>query len=104
MAEQGKLPYRAVAICGYRQRGRELYQKLLGEGIEIPYIIERNYQALAVLEAGLGTEIVGFQKPADYYRRAEAILLSGDLPEGIVREALELAGIEVPVITSMEEI
>ena len=96
------LSYRSVALCGYRKQGRELYKKLQATSIEIPYIIERNYQALSLVEKDLGTSIVGFGENAEFYQQAEVILLTGDLPEGIVYECLEIAGINVPVITSIE--
>lgn len=102
MEKENRLPYQRIAVCGYRQKGRELCRKLLEAGIEVPYIIERNYQALTFLEQGLKIEIVGFQKEPDYYRQAEVILMTGDLPEGVIRECLELAGIDVPVITDIE--
>lgn len=96
------LPYHSVALCGYRQQGRKIYQQLSQRGIHIPYIIERNYQSLAILEEDLDVEIVGFERNPEFYEQAEVVLLTGDLPETIVREALELAKIEIPIITDIE--
>ncbi len=96
------LPYHSVALCGYRQQGRKIYQQLSQKGIHIPYIIERNYQSLSLLEEDLDVEIVGFERTPEFYARAEVILLTGDLPETIIREALEFAKIEVPIVTDIE--
>lgn len=97
-----KKKYHSVALCGYRQRGKKRYKELLATGIQVPYIIERNYQALSVWESDMECEIVGFQMPLDYYRQADAILLTGDLPEATIRETLELAKIDVPIIVDIE--
>lgn len=102
MKKENKFSYQKIALGGYRQKGRELYSKLIEMGVDIPYIVERNYQSLTLLEQDLGVEIVGFQKEPEYYRQAEVILLTGDLPEGVIRECFELAGIDVPVITDIE--
>ncbi len=91
---------RSAAICGFRNKGRKLYEYLKQKNIHIPYIIERNYEALAWLETGLDIPIVGFNENADFYRHAEAVILSGDLPEDTVKECLMLAGIDIPVISN----
>ncbi|MGN0247294.1 MAG: hypothetical protein ACI4DK_15185 [Lachnospiraceae bacterium] len=96
------LPYHSVALCGYRQQGRKIYQQLSQRGIHIPYIIERNYQSLSLLEENLDVEIVGFERAPEFYAQAEVILLTGDLPETIIREALEFAKIEVPIVIDIE--
>lgn len=92
----------SIALCGYRKQGREMYKKLLEAGVTVPYIIERNYQSLSHWESDLGIRIVGFQESKEFYKKAEAILLTGDLPETIVEEAMELAEIDVPIITKLE--
>lgn len=93
------LPYRSIALCGYRQSGRKIYLQLLEQNIRIPYIIERNYQALKVLERDLEVPIVGFGEGPTFYKEAEAVLLTGDLPEDVVEECFKLAGIELPLIS-----
>lgn len=87
---------RSVAICGYRKYGRALYAQLRQQGVQVPYIIERNYQALSAVEQ-LPVPIVGFD--ANIYDQADVIILTPDLDEAIVRECMELAGIGVPLIT-----
>lgn len=99
MERINNLPYRSVALCGYRQKGRNIYQQLAEKNIRIPYIIERNYQALKILENDLGVPIVGFEEEPAFYEEADAILLTGDLPEAVVRESLELAGIKLPIVS-----
>lgn len=102
MKKTDDLPYQSIALCGYRQRGRKIYAGLVEKGIKIPYIIERNYQALSILEKDLQVPIVGFGEEPAFYHSAEAILLIGDLPEEIVRESLELAKIDLPLISDIE--
>lgn len=97
--ERINIPYQSIALCGYRQRGRDIYLQLAGGNIRIPYIIERNYQALKILEKDLGVPIVGFEEELTFYETADAILLTGDLPETVVRESMELAGIKLPLVT-----
>ena len=94
--------YTSVALCGYREKGRILYEKLCSEGVSIPYIIERNYQSLSYWESDLESKIVGFQESKEFYNQADAVLLTGDLPDAVIREALELAGINLPIITEIE--
>lgn len=79
-----------------------LYQQLMAKDIRVPYVIERNYQSLSLLPEHREMCIVGFDKDIEFYAQAEVILLTGDLPEEIVREALQFAGIEIPVITEIE--
>lgn len=86
----------SVAICGYRKYGRALYAQLQQQGIQVAYIIERNYQALAAVEQ-LPVPIVGFD--ADLYDQADVIILTPDLDEAVVRECMELAGIRIPLIS-----
>lgn len=86
----------SVAICGFRKQGRALYERLIQRGVHVPYIMERNYQALSETEH-LPIPIVGFN--ADIYEQADVIILTSDLPEELVRECIELAGITVPVIS-----
>lgn len=100
MEKTNSLSYLSVALCGYRQRGRNMYPQLAEKNIRIPYIIERNYQALKILEKDLGVPIVGFGEESVFYETADAILLTGDLPEDVVRESLELAGIKLPIVYS----
>jgi len=88
--------YHSVGICGYRRYGRELYQMLKETGISVKYVIERNYEALSVLEK-LDIPIVGFD--ADLYDQADVIILTPDLDEAVVRECMELAGIRIPLIS-----
>lgn len=102
MKMTNKLPYQSIALCGYRRQGQEIYKKLMDAGVKIPYVIERNYQSLSSLDENTHVKIVGFGESKEFYSHAEALLLTGDLPEAIVREALEFAGIEVPVITDIE--
>lgn len=94
--------YKKVALCGYRQRGKDWYLKLSSLGFEIPYIIERNYEALSRLPENEGLYIVGFGEKKSFYESADVILLTGDLPEELMKEALELAGIEVEIVTDIE--
>lgn len=88
----------SAAICGFRKKGRELYDCLLQKGVHIPYIVERNYEALSLLEKKRGVPVVGFDENMEFYGQADVIILSGDLPEDVIRECFELAGIEMPVI------
>lgn len=90
--------YHSVAICGFRKRGRKLYGFLRQKDVNVAYIMERNYEALSVLEKDIDVPIVGFGENTDFYREADAIIPSGDLPEDMVKECLELAGIDVPVM------
>lgn len=91
--------YSNVAICGYRNKGRALLEKLQNAGIHIPYIIERNYEALGRLEEELEVSIVGFDKAHEFYSQADVILWSGDLPEALVKECMEIAGIDIPMVS-----
>lgn len=95
--------YEAVAICGFRKKGRSLYKSLIKKNVNISYIIERNYEAFERLYTDVKIPIVGFNEKVEFYAQAEIILLTGDLPEELVRECLELAGIKMPVITYMGE-
>lgn len=94
-----KINYKSIAICGFRKFGRELYEQLIERGIYVPYIIERNYQALSETER-IDTPIVGFD--SDIYDRADVIILTSDLPENVARECLKLAGITVPLLPYKE--
>lgn len=91
--------YAAVAIYGFRKKGKKLYEQLMRNHIRIAYIIERNYEALSILEKKIKIPIIGFCENEVIYRKADVILLSGDLPEKPARECLELAGIHIPVIS-----
>lgn len=92
-----------VAIYGFRKNGRNLYKLLIKKKIRIVYIVERNYEALGMLEKDLGIPIVGFNEDKSLYGTAKAIILSGDLPEKTARECLELAGIQLPIVSAEME-
>ena len=88
------LKFKKIAICGYRQHGRELYEKLKELQIEVPYIIERNYESLRITEA-LEVPIVGFNED-EIYSQAEVIIITSDLDNQLIEECMELAGIQIP--------
>lgn len=88
-----------VAICGFRKNGRELLKRIQACGVQVAYIIERNYEALSVLEEDLNIPIVGFEEDADFYLIAERILLTGDIPDAVVVECMRVAGIDLPLET-----
>lgn len=90
--------YHSAAICGFRKKGRKLYDFLRRKGVKVSYILERNYEALGFLEKDMGIPVVGFNESMDFYRQAEVIILSGDLPEDTVKECFGLAGIDVPIM------
>lgn len=90
--------YNSVALCGYRNVGRGLLKHMQEENINIAYIIERNYEALVELEKELKIPIVGFGEELQFYKKADVILLYGDLPDIVVRECLQMAGIDVPTL------
>lgn len=90
--------YNAVALCGYRNKGRVLLKDMRKKEVNIVYIIERNYEALRELEKKVKIPIVGFGEEQQYYKKADIILLSGDLPELIVQDCLQMAGIDVPIL------
>ncbi len=94
--------YTRIALCGYRKNGIRLCEELKKHDIDVTYILERNYEAFAELYKEIGIPIVGFNENYDFYKRAQAILLSGDLSEEIVRECLKIANIDLPVF-SLEE-
>ncbi len=95
--------YKAVAICGFRKKGRYLCESLIKQNVNISYIIERNYEAFEKLYVDIKIPIVGFNENMEFYVQADIIILSGDLPEELIRECLELAGIKLPIITYMGE-
>ena len=88
--------YKKIAICGYREFGRILYNKLIASGFEVPFIVERNYEALKNVE-NVAVPIIGFQDKARY-AQADILLLTPDLDDKVIKECLELAGIEIPVV------
>lgn len=90
------LKYKRIAICGYRKYGRELYMMLKELQIEVPYIIERNYEALRITE-NMDIPIVGF-KEEGIYAQAEAVIITPDLDNCLIEECLELAGIQIPTL------
>ncbi len=93
---------RKVAICGFREYGRLLYEELRKEGVEITCMIEKNYQSLQTIDGSLGIPIVGFSNELNC-NGTEVILVTPDLDIGQVRECLELAEIKVPMM-SMESL
>lgn len=95
--------YKCVALCGFRQDGKELYKKLREDGIKVCYIMERNYQSLSLVEKeNAECPIVGFDESVDFYKSADAILISQDLPVDVIKECLALANIELPLVTYEE--
>lgn len=88
------LKYKRIAICGYREYGRELYQKLKELQIEVPYIIERNYESLRITE-DIAVPIVGFNE-SEIYSQAEVIIITSDLDNQLIEECMELAEIQIP--------
>lgn len=91
--------YTTVAIYGFRKNGKKIYEQLVKKNIQIAYIIDRNYEALSILDKRLKIPIIGFCENEDLYKKAEAIIFSGDLPEKLAKECLELAGINIPIIS-----
>ena len=93
-----------IAVCGFRQRGKALYQRLLRQGYRVPYIIERNYEALQKLDDyGLQPvfevpSVVGFNEDKKFYQRAELILVSEDMDFNLIRENMQLADIPVQIL------
>ena len=87
-----------IALIGYRKKGKALYEYLKSEQVKVPYIIERNYEALRYLENSISVPIVGFDESEEFYKSADVLLWSGDLPFELITECLELAGIKVPVV------
>ena len=85
--------YRKIAICGYREFGRILYNKLITAGFGVPFIVERNYEALKNVESA-AVPIIGFQDKT-LYAQADILLLTPDLDYGIIKECMELAGIDI---------
>lgn len=90
------LKYKRIAICGYRKYGRELYKILKELQIEVPYIIERNYESLRITE-NIDIPIVGFNEK-EIYAQAEVIIITPDLDNGLIEECMELAGIQIPTL------
>ena len=86
--------HKRIAICGYRQYGRELYKRLKELQIEVPYIIERNYESLRITE-NIAVPIVGFKEGA-LYSKAEVIVITPDLDYQLIEECMDLAGIKIP--------
>ena len=89
-----------VGICGFRVCGRQLYQEMLQMGIEVPFIIERNYQSLSVLETAV-PPIVGFDEKG-LYKMADLIVVSEDMDFEYIKENIELADIKVPLISQKD--
>lgn len=94
------LKYKRIAICGYRKYGRELYMMLKELQIEVPYIIERNYEALRITE-NMDIPIVGFDE-REIYSQAEVLIITPDLDNKVVEECLELAGIQISTIKMVD--
>ena len=100
MQVEALLKFKKIAICGYRKHGRELYQMLKELQIEVPYIIERNYESLRITES-IDVPIVGFDK-REIYSQAEVIIITPDLDNRLVEECLELARIQIPTIKMID--
>ena len=94
------LKFKKIAICGYRKHGRELYQMLKELQIEVPYIIERNYESLRITEP-IDIPIVGFDE-SEIYSQAEVIVITSDLDNKLIEECLELAGIQIPKLKMVD--
>lgn len=94
------LKFKSIAICGYRQHGRRLLKKLKELQIEVPYIIERNYESLRITET-IDIPIVGFCE-SEIYSKAEVLVITQDIDNKIVEECLELAGIQIPCIKMVD--
>lgn len=94
--------YKKVALCGYREKGIQLFNELVQNGKQVPYIIERNYEAFSEIYKDLKIPIVGFNEGPMFYNEAEVIVLSGDLPANIVEECFGLAEIDLPIISFTE--
>lgn len=86
--------YKKVAICGYREFGRVLYDRLKDCDFEISFIIERNYESLRMTE-DIDVPIVGFK---DIQYQADVVIITPDLDYELVKECINLAGIEISVI------
>lgn len=94
-----KLDNYAVGLYGFRKNGKKIYEQLARRNIQIAYIIERNYEALSILEKKINIPIIGFCDNESVYRKAQVIIFSGDFPEKLAKECLELAGINIPIIS-----
>ena len=68
--------------------------------IEVPYIIERNYEALRITE-NMDIPIVGFDE-REIYSQAEVLIITPDLDNKVVEECLELAGIQISTIKMVD--
>ena len=94
--------YNNIALAGYANNGRQLLKELSASGKNVVYIIERNYEALRHLEKELRIPIVGFKEGADFYNKADVIVLSGEGSANKIddtyEECIAMAGIDVKVI------
>jgi len=86
--------YKKIAVCGFRDYGRALYKILKEEQIEIPYIIERNYESLRITEQ-IEIPIVGFNA-GEIYALAEVLIITPDLDNELIEECLDMAEIHIP--------
>lgn len=93
--KMNELREKSVAICGFRRYGRKLYEDLKKNGTKIVYILERNVEALEILEWDLDTPIIGFDRGMDLYGQADVLLITPDMPGYVVEECLTLAEIDV---------